>query len=678
MHNNNSSSGSRFQLIGISGTRSASCTSSPIATDLSVLEEASLGKLLASRLDECREYLERMIVRVRDRTSRVLVTGDVNGGKSTLINAFLSYTPPILPMDQQPCTQAFCEVVPLLGSSTQPTVNAIPDYDKYDQCNGSTFDLMSMSRMQSTVQEEDAPYQWYRILLPIRPDNILLCNDLVQVSLIDSPGLNSDLFKTMNLFARQEEIDVIVFVVNAANHLTLSAREFLETAGRDKAYIFIVVNKFDDIRNKDKCRRIIMQQIAEVLPSTAAEASELVHFVSAKNELSRAAGKSGSSDSIPVLPIADADLDQQSADFARLQASLADFILSKRTKSKLLPAKTFLLNLLSDLQILLQHNERCCQEELTTIRRDIDLLTPCYEELVKREAPLRQDLLHGVTDASNLIYSRSSQVFCSFEIKIKDVVSKAPWQGLFSIWAWRKRILGMIEQEAGGCLSEAQRAATDTMRTSLDYLHHTALSHAASVYGKDSSSGMPLPLQQPHIVLEINALNKLPRWELFDVSLFSMPSVIKVLVTGCLAGSSVFLASSMSLSVSAYLLQNVAAKRLPLLIVGGVLSASSLLVLFGDFEGMARMRLIRLLLSHYGDPSWKHRHCHAIESACHQQLMAVSGGLLQRFQEALASQRRLRAEKDLQRAQLSTRLEQVIGQHRRITLLHESVNGLVL
>jgi mitofusin len=52
---------------------------------------------------------------------------------------------------------------------------------------------------------------WYCLILGV-----------VDISLIDSPGLNIDGVKTMALFAQQEEIDVVVFVVNAANHFTLS------------------------------------------------------------------------------------------------------------------------------------------------------------------------------------------------------------------------------------------------------------------------------------------------------------------------------------------------------------------------------------------------------------------------------------------------------------------------
>jgi mitofusin 2 len=96
----------------------------------------------------------------------------------------------------------------------------------------------------------------------------LLHNGSVDVSLIDSPGLNIDSIKTTALFSKQEEIDVIVFVVNAENHFTLSGKQFLEIATREKAFLFIVVNRCDTIHRRDRNKKEILNQIKEIAPST--------------------------------------------------------------------------------------------------------------------------------------------------------------------------------------------------------------------------------------------------------------------------------------------------------------------------------------------------------------------------------------------------------------------------
>ena len=49
----------------------------------------------------------------------------------------------------------------------------------------------------------------------------------------------------MALFSRQEEIDIVVFVVSADDHPTESAHRFLRKESNEQAYLFIVVNKFN-------------------------------------------------------------------------------------------------------------------------------------------------------------------------------------------------------------------------------------------------------------------------------------------------------------------------------------------------------------------------------------------------------------------------------------------------
>jgi mitofusin len=82
------------------------------------------------------------------------------------------------------------------------------------------------------------------------------------------------------VFARQEEIDVVIFVVSAANHFTESAKNFIFSAAREKAYMFMVVNGFDVIRDQKRCEEMILKQVYGLSPATFRESSELVHFVS--------------------------------------------------------------------------------------------------------------------------------------------------------------------------------------------------------------------------------------------------------------------------------------------------------------------------------------------------------------------------------------------------------------
>jgi mitofusin len=176
-----------------------------------------------------------------DNTLKVLITGDLNSGKSTLINAIFHHN--ILPTDQQPCTQSFCEVIPSDELFNVPKIKA---YKLVSFNSNDEGDYMSHEKMKEELQNEESYYKWFKILVSI-PAYVNNNSNQMCVSFIDSPGLNTDLFKTTSLFNQQQDIDVVVFVVNASFHLTLSGKEFLEQAAKEKEKIFFVVNKFDEI-----------------------------------------------------------------------------------------------------------------------------------------------------------------------------------------------------------------------------------------------------------------------------------------------------------------------------------------------------------------------------------------------------------------------------------------------
>lgn len=197
---------------------------------------------------------------------------------------------------------------------------------------------------------------------------LILANEgVVDISFIDSPGLNIDSIKTMNLFAKQEEIDVIIFVVNAENHFTLSGKEFLTIAGKEKAYIFIVVNRFDQItRRIDRCKNEILDQIKEISPNTYADAENLVHFISAKRTL------------------ANSDEGGFLSGFEVMEDCLRSFILEKRSKSKLAPAKYYLKGLCENLHELLEWNLQLMNKEFEDVEKKIEDVTPDINQMVRK------------------------------------------------------------------------------------------------------------------------------------------------------------------------------------------------------------------------------------------------------------------------------------------------------
>ncbi|KDN52463.1 hypothetical protein K437DRAFT_254244 [Tilletiaria anomala UBC 951] len=453
------------------------------------LEKSSVAQLLDGRMTQAIRHLEALRLRVGDKQSKVLVTGDLNAGKSTLVNSLLRRE--LMPTDQQPCTTVFWEVLDAdEANDGYEEIHMLRDGKFYRREDESTYARYTLSQTEQIVAhaEELAAAAGENAMPPLikcycrdhraKPES-LLRSGVVDIALIDAPGLNRDSIKTTALFARQEEIDVVVFVVSAENHFTLSAKEFLWNASNDKAYVFIVVNKFDQIKNKDKCRRIVLEQIRQLSPRTYEDADELVHFVDssavfpddtsadgvAAVALTEVAGSepdssivetpssesgNGSSKKLAGENVAGAaetaTSPESNAAFARLETSLRDFVLLKRSKSKLLPAQTYILRLLSDIGFLARTNLAVAKAEQEEAQQRLldarPALTECKRRHEKLSAQLEEEEERTVGSVSRTAHEQ-------LHTALKAIARGAPahaafslpvWPGLFDVWQYAEEV----------------------------------------------------------------------------------------------------------------------------------------------------------------------------------------------------------------------------------------------
>ncbi|RKP11116.1 P-loop containing nucleoside triphosphate hydrolase protein [Thamnocephalis sphaerospora] len=327
------------------------------------LEPGTLAPMLEDRLAASLRHLDNLHQRVSDTSFKVIVAGDVNSGKSSLVNALLRRT--VVPVDQQPLTSAFLEVLDADLNDGVEEAHACMDRRIYDRTDPSTFWRIPLRHLEATMDDwEGDEHSIIKVYAKqASDDSALVHNDgVANLSVIDSPGLNTDSMKTFFLLTRQEEIDVVVFVLDAGNTLTLSGREFLEQAGKEKALLFFVVNRFESIRAKERCSRRIMEQIREVSPATYDEAEDLVHWISPTRVR--------------------LDKDDGDDDWRRMERCLRGFTLGRRTRTKLEPAKLYLLNVLADVRLLARLNRRDADNRLKTASDALEASRPGYDRLV--------------------------------------------------------------------------------------------------------------------------------------------------------------------------------------------------------------------------------------------------------------------------------------------------------
>jgi mitofusin len=456
------------------------------------LEKQSVAALLDNQLNNSIRHLYALRDRIEDTSSKVLVTGDLNAGKSTFCNALLRRK--VLPEDQQPCTSIFCEVLDKRENGHIEEVHAIPHGLVYDRNDESTYEVFQLKELENIVVNSEK-YAMCKIYIgDNRPiDQSLLNNGVVDIALIDAPGLNNDSLKTTALFARQEEIDVVVFVVSATNHFTQSSAEFILNAAREKAYMFMVVNGFDNIRDKNRCKESILKQVASLSPATFKESSELVHFVSSSaipvaagapvpggGPASSGGGGSGGfpdngddddsneSESLgkhgePGSPPDDKGKGKQKEamdDFSDLENSLRRFVLEKRARSKLAPAQTYLLNVLSDTGILASVNKDVAQAELDRVAAELQQLEPLYENSKRARADADDGVANNIDETTESVFTLTRNTLDDAISRVAEADLGVEYPGLLGAYDYahdlKAAMLNQITETVRWCEERAK------------------------------------------------------------------------------------------------------------------------------------------------------------------------------------------------------------------------------
>ncbi|XWW98050.1 hypothetical protein V2A60_006046 [Cordyceps javanica] len=433
------------------------------------LEKHSIAALLDGKIASSIKHLVSLRERIEDTTSKVLITGDLNAGKSTFCNALLRRK--LLPEDQQPCTAIFCEVLDARENAGLEEVHAVHKDAIYDRNDERTYDVFTLVDLEKIVVDNDTYTQCKIFVKDSRTiDESLLNNGVVDIALIDAPGLNSNNTQTTAIFSRQEEIDVVVFVVSAANHFTQSAQDFIRTAAAEKAYIFMVVNGYDNIRDKERCQKMILDQVGRLSPRTRKESDELVHFVSSNAipvgpSPPGGPGGGGSSSGGDGDDPDDGgkgkgkDLDKI-RDFEALEQSLRRFVLEKRARSKLAPAKTYLLNILNDVNTLATVNQEVARSEIDRVARELRELEPQLESSKKARTEVDDQVNASIEITCKEVYDDTRAQLTTAITESGKTKYDIPYPGLFGAYSYaddlKEAMLSQISEAVHICEDRAR------------------------------------------------------------------------------------------------------------------------------------------------------------------------------------------------------------------------------
>jgi GTP-binding protein EngB required for normal cell division len=207
---------------------------------------------LAGRLDaelgssENSTELRRQASWLREGVFRVLVMGDFNRGKSTVLNALLGSN--ILPINATPTTA----VITVIRFGPEPKVrvkfsNGRPDEELTFEQFKEQYQLSLEDDRDSVTNRVAKLDRFSEVDRAIVEYNLELCR--YDVELVDSPGLNDHPARTQRVIEQLKRTDAVVFVFDAMHFYTQQEQEYLDNLVRrhNLTNLFFLVNAWDNI-----------------------------------------------------------------------------------------------------------------------------------------------------------------------------------------------------------------------------------------------------------------------------------------------------------------------------------------------------------------------------------------------------------------------------------------------
>ncbi|GMF00609.1 unnamed protein product [Ambrosiozyma monospora] len=224
--------------------------------------------------------------------------------------------------------------------------------------------------------------------------------------------------------------------------------------------MFIVVNKFDNIKNKKRCQRSIMDQINSLSPDIHENAGEFVHFVSSKDVLDKIPDGGDGGDGPGGNDDPD-NRDYSSPEFDHLEGSLRNYLLEKRSVSKLLPAKNYLIKFYSDVLELSKINLNIYEKEHTQKTNELNDINPSFEKLKNASGDVSEKINKIIESTSSEVYDHA-KMFISHTIdNVDEIELGIPFNGYASLQDFAYKTQTRVYDVITSSVSQSEDFARD-------------------------------------------------------------------------------------------------------------------------------------------------------------------------------------------------------------------------
>lgn len=224
---------------------------------------------------------------------------------------------------------------------------------------------------------------------------------------------------------------------------------------------------------------MVLDQVGGLSPHTHKESSELVHFVSS-NAVPLGPSSPGGGDGDDGGDDGDKGKgkdEEKIQKFQDLEQSLRRFVLEKRARSKLAPARTYLLNILNDVHTLATVNQEVATSELERVTRELREIEPQLESSRRAKSEVSDQIDRNIEDTCQEVYDHTRSELTSSINYAGSANYDVDYPGFFGAFQYaedlKEAMLSHIAESVSRCEEHARQRSVRgvNMTKQLGILH---------------------------------------------------------------------------------------------------------------------------------------------------------------------------------------------------------------